>query len=72
LAFVNQDEGVEQQNFAYVLGGMYRRVFGENIDIEVSLITWAIYLSFTLVVNITTLNLLISIISTEMEAILND
>jgi len=48
---------------------IYQQTFGENPDINIDLLQFYVYIITTLVVNIVTMNLLISIISETYDRV---
>lgn len=54
----------------HLFGKMYATLFGENPNIEsMHYLDWIIYLAFTMLLNIVSLNLLISIISNTFDKV---
>ena len=58
------------EKYVELLGNVYRIMFGENPDSkEMDVYYWAIYLVFTIIIQIVSLNLLISIVSDTYDRV---
>ena len=65
------NEPRKYEEFTIVMLETYRLIFGENIDIsESTTFQIALYIGFTLIINIVNLNLLIAIITMQLDDLL--
>ena len=60
---------IDTIGITHSLREIYRQVFGENVELDVTLTEFIVYVTSTVFLNIVTMNLLISIISDTYDRV---